>query len=266
MDDQDVGRHWDANAPDWTRAVRAGWDVYREHVNNPAFLAMLPCVAGLRVLDLGCGEGYNTRKLADLGARLVGIDVSAAMVAAAQEQEAAEPRGIEYHATSASDLSLLDTASFDAVLSTMVMMDLADYGGAVREVARVLKPGGLFQFSITHPCTMARRWRWVRDSQGKREGMMVGNYFGLEPTPPEKQIDEWFYGAAPAPEKAKARRFRVPRFFRTLSEYFNTLVDAGFCVTRLTEPYADDAAVQHCADVADTRIVPYFLVLQCRRD
>ena len=46
------------------RLARAGYDVYRDHLNTPAFFQMLPDVTNLRGLELGCGEGYNTRLLA----------------------------------------------------------------------------------------------------------------------------------------------------------------------------------------------------------
>jgi SAM-dependent methyltransferase len=265
MDDRDVARHWDENAPQWVRCVRAGWDYYREYVNNPAFFALLPDLAGRRVLDVGCGEGRNTRLLAETGAQVVGADISERMIAAAREHEAAEPRGIEYHVASGNDLSAFVDASFDAVVSTMAMMDMADYAGAVREVVRVLRPGGLFQFSITHPCTFPRRWRWLRDEHGRKQGISVGNYFGLQPSRPGEDVDEWFFGAAPAEVKENARKFRIPRFFRTLSTYMNTLIEAGFVLTRLEEPYASDEALASDPSAYDTHIIPYFLIVQCRK-
>jgi len=265
MDDADVARHWDENAPDWTAAVRAGYDVYRTYVNNPAFFEILPDLAGLRVLDIGCGEGTNTRLLAKRGAKMVGVDISGAMIAAARSAEGDDPLGIEHHVTSGADLRAFADASFDAAVSTMAMMDMADYAGCVREVARVLKPGGLFQFSITHPCTMTRRWRWIRDEAGRREGFLVGNYFGLVPERPGVDVDEFFFGAAPPAVRAKARPFRIPRFFRTLTEYFNTLTETGFAVERLAEPVASAAAAAECPNAADTRIAPYFLIFQCRK-
>ncbi len=50
--------------------ARAGYDVFRDHLNTPAFFALLPDVAGLSGLDIGCGEGHNTRLLARRGARV----------------------------------------------------------------------------------------------------------------------------------------------------------------------------------------------------
>jgi trans-aconitate methyltransferase len=68
MDHEEVGRYWDANAEAWTELVRAGYDHYRDGLNTPAFLEMLPDVEGLAGLDVGCGEGHNTRLVAERGA------------------------------------------------------------------------------------------------------------------------------------------------------------------------------------------------------
>ena len=53
----EVARHWDDNADVWTEHVRKGWDSYREHLNNPAFLKLIGNIKGKTVLDAGCGEG-----------------------------------------------------------------------------------------------------------------------------------------------------------------------------------------------------------------
>ena len=59
----EVAQYWEANAETWTRHARAGYDIYRDGLNTPAFLDMLPPVHGLSGLDIGCGEGSNTREL-----------------------------------------------------------------------------------------------------------------------------------------------------------------------------------------------------------
>ena len=74
---------WDANAAIWVEHVRAGYDRYRELFTLPAFLASVPDLSGLEVIDLGCGEGSNTRALARRGARMTGLDLSSRMIVAA---------------------------------------------------------------------------------------------------------------------------------------------------------------------------------------
>ena len=70
MDHRDVGRQWNKNAPAWTAMGRKGYDDYRDSFNTPAFLEMLPEVSGLTGLDIGCGEGHNTRLLVEQGAKM----------------------------------------------------------------------------------------------------------------------------------------------------------------------------------------------------
>ena len=85
MDRERAAAYWEGNAETWTRQSRAGYDVYRDHVNTPGFLALLPPVAGLSGLDIGCGDGTNTRALARLGARMTAIDVAPTFVKYARE-------------------------------------------------------------------------------------------------------------------------------------------------------------------------------------
>ena len=93
MDHEEAGRFWNGNAEAWTKLARAGYDVYQDHLNTPAFFAMLPDVAGLSGLDIGCGEGHNTRLLAQRGARVTAIDIAESFVARARQAEADEPWG-----------------------------------------------------------------------------------------------------------------------------------------------------------------------------
>ena len=104
MERAEVAQYWEANAETWTRHVRAGYDMYRDGLNTPAFLDLLPPVDGLLGLDIGCGEGWNTRELVRLGARMNAIDVAPTFVRHAREAERAEPLGIAYLVADATDL------------------------------------------------------------------------------------------------------------------------------------------------------------------
>ena len=223
----DVARYWNGNAEAWAEQVRRGADVAREWLNNPAFLELIGDVRGRRVLDAGCGEGYNTRILARRGGRLTGVDLSERMIALAREEERREPLGIDYVRTSYTDLGAFDDASFDAVVAFMSMMDGPRFDLAMREAFRVLRPGGFLAFSITHPCFITKGSRWIRDAQGVKIEWVVSRYFD-----PSGWVEQWRFTDAPADTVA----FRSPRFDRTLSEYVNTLIGAGFVLERIEEP------------------------------
>ena len=87
LGEDEIAAAWDANAATWTAHVRAGYDLYREVFTLPAFLAFIPDLGGLEVIDLGCGEGSNTRALARLGACMTGVDLAPRMIAAARAGE-----------------------------------------------------------------------------------------------------------------------------------------------------------------------------------
>jgi len=237
LEEADVRDAWDRNAPTWIDRVRAGRDLYRDVFNNPNFLAFLPPLAGLRVLDLGCGEGTNTRLFAGTGATMTGIDLSPEMIAAAQAEEARCPLGITYHNGSFTDLSFLEAGSFDAVVSTMALMDSPDFAGAAREAFRVLKPGALFAFSVLHPCFVTPALKWQRDENGRECGLTVGQYFDQT-----SFVDRWRFGRDPDGERIPP--FEVPRFPRQLETYIGGLLSAGFTITGLKEPRPTEAMAE----------------------
>jgi ubiquinone/menaquinone biosynthesis C-methylase UbiE len=256
MDERGVGRMWDENAEVWTQLARAGHDVYRDCVNTPAFLAMLPEVRGLRGVDIGCGEGHNTRLLAQRGAQMMALDISETFVRHAHIAERDCTLGIDYKVASALELPF-DDSTFDFAVAFMSLMDMPQPERAIREVFRVIKPGGFFQFSICHPCFQTPLWRWITDESGNRLGVVCGEYFDQKPG----RIIEWSFGSAPA----TLRKFKTPAFDRTLSEWLNGLLDTGFHMELFAEPHADEKTAAECPAIADTRSVAYFLIVSCRK-
>ena len=260
MDARETAQLWEGNAATWTMLARMGCDIYRNHLNTPAFLAMLPDVAGLEGLDVGCGEGYNTRQVAALGARMTALDVAPTFLREAAESEIEEPLGIRYVHASGLELPFRAEA-FDFVMATMSLMDMPEQDQALREAHRVLKPGGFLQFSILHPCFSTPLFQSVRDENGEKIGVICGDYFAEE----QGFVEEWIFGETPAEMRADLPKFRVPRFDRTLSWWLNTLLDAGFALERFLEPTADEETLRKCPHLADTKIVAYFLHVRCRK-
>lgn len=240
MDEAAVARAWNRNAARWAEDIRAGFDRYRELYTLPAFLAFMPEIAGREVIDLGCGEGTNTRRFAALGGRLTGVDIAEELIARAREEEASAPLAIRYEVGSFTRLDGFADASFDVALSTMALMDGPNFAGAMRAAHRVLRPGGALCFSILHPCFVTPALRWIRDEEdGPYLGLRVGRYFDRSPF-----VEHWRFSKRPEPEAVEP--FEVPRFPQTLSEYLNAVSDAGFRITRLEEPRPrDEVAREH---------------------
>jgi ubiquinone/menaquinone biosynthesis C-methylase UbiE len=260
MDHDEVGRHWNENAEAWTTLSRRGYDVYRDHLNTPGFLDLLPDVRGLAVLDIGCGDGHNTRLVADRGARMTAVDIAEAFLGYARATEAAEPRGIDYRLASAVALPFPDGA-FDAAVGFMSFMDIPEIERVLAEAFRVLVPGGFLQFSIEHPCFATPHRRNLRGEDGRTYALEVGGYFERL----QGQIAEWTFSAAPREVRQGLRPFRQPRFTRPLSDWINLLLDTGFVVERLGEPRPGDDVVRAQPALQDAQVVAYFLHVRARK-
>jgi ubiquinone/menaquinone biosynthesis C-methylase UbiE len=260
MDHREAGQYWNDSAEVWTTLSRLGFDVYRDYLNTPAFLAMLPNVDGLSGLDIGCGEGYNTRLLVKRGARMTAIDISEVFIGYARQAEADDPVGIDYRVASAVELPFAG-ATFDFATGFMSLMDVPETDRALGEAYRVLRPGGLLQFSIMHPCFDTPHRRNLRDSTHRTYAIEVGDYFLGR----EGEIDEWLFKAAPPQVKHGLRKFRLPHFSRTLSQWLNLLIETGFLLERVEEPWPSDEVVAAHPDLQDAQVVSYFLHLRVRK-
>ena len=190
----------------------------------PAIRAMLPDLAGKRVLDLGCGFGWFARWAREHGAASVlGIDLSERMIARARA-DTMDP-AIEYRI---GDLEVLElpVASFDFTCSTLAFHYIQDFGRLVRAVHRSLVPGAHLVFAIEHPIYMAAtRPRWWMDADGRKTWPV--NRYSIE----GERTTDWFVRG-------------VLKYHRTIATTLNTLIGAGFTIRHVEEfaPTAEQMA------------------------
>jgi ubiquinone/menaquinone biosynthesis C-methylase UbiE len=214
---QGIKREWNNAVESWVDFVRKGKDYYRDELNNPAAFGLIGDVRGQLVLDLACGEGYNTRILAEKGANVTGVDFSEKMIQLAKREEAREKLGIRYYALDATGLKGFSSNSLDLVTCFMSLQDIENYKEAVSEVSRVLRNQGRFVFSIPHPCFETIIVNGKRTSATKR-------YFGAA-----KYTVQWKM-------ERLAKPFKTTSFHRTLTDYFDVLFRNRLFVSRLLEP------------------------------
>lgn len=159
-----------SNFPSVELSVTDGYAVWAEHydaeknplifLEEPAMLALLGEVAGKDVLDAACGTGRWALRMAEMGARVWGVDATAEMLAIAQAKQAGNCHKADFMLGSVTKLPFVD-GSFDLVTCALALSHVADLQSAISEFARVLRPGGQVLISDFHPFCLQVGWRAV---------------------------------------------------------------------------------------------------------
>ena len=204
---------YDQSANCWTRNEPTSLS---DFTARPVVLEMCEPISGLKILDLGCGEGYCSRALMRRDAASVyGIDLSQGMIEAAQKQEQADQLGIQYEARCAIDLAHVDRQSFDQVLAVFLFnyLTVEQMTQCMTEVFRVLRPGGRFVFSVPHPA-----FPYMRAAE-------YPFFFDVGDTGYFSQSDQQFQGRI---WKRDGDWLGVQLVHKPLETYFEALSNAGF--------------------------------------
>ncbi|WP_241386304.1 class I SAM-dependent methyltransferase [Rhodococcus sp. CH91] len=214
---------WDADTEDYHRThgeflgvdTPEGEFVWCPEGLHEADVQLLGPVAGRDVLELGCGSAPCTRWLAGQGARAVGLDISAGMLQRGLAAMAASGRTVPLVQAGAENLPFAD-ASFDIVCSAFGAVPfVADSGRVMREVARVLRPGGRWVFSVNHPM------RWIFPDDPGEHGLIA-----MFP----------YFDRTPYVEVDPAGRPTYAEHHRTVGDRVRELVAAGLEVYDIVEP------------------------------
>lgn len=203
---------WESEAGNWLAwARRPGHDSYWQF-HRDRFLELLPSPPQ-RVLDVGCGEGRLPRDLKRAGYEVVGVDGSATLIGHARE---ADPEGT-YEVADAAGLPFAD-GSFPLVTAFMSLHDIDDAAGAIREIGRVLGPGGRACLAIVHPINSAGSFT---DTTPDSDFVIRGSYF-----------EERRYADA---IERDGLRMTFTSYHRPLQAYAAWLEAAGLLIERLVE-------------------------------
>jgi SAM-dependent methyltransferase len=182
-------------------AVWSGHQPTNAYIDRPAMLALIGDVAGLDVLDVGCGAGFYSAAMGERGARVTGIDGSVSLLRHAEKAVGDRARLLLHDLER--PLPFAD-ASFDLAVMALVYSHVYDRVQLLSELRRVLRPGARLLVSTTHPVG-EQRWLGGSYYEGGRVDAPVGEY------------------------TINFERMTVERFV-------NELLDGGFVLERLLEP------------------------------
>lgn len=212
-------------------------------LEKPVLLDLVGDVAGLRILDLGCGAAVFGRAALDQGCQMyVGVEGSCNMVAAARKTLAGSSGAVVHATVQAWNYP---EAAFDLVVSRLVLHYIEDLAAVCANVYRALAHDGRFIFSVEHPVitACARSWQTL----GSRQDWIVDDYFVSGP-----RITAWLGG-------------EVVRYHRTVEEYFGTLQAAGFGVESVRESRPRRERFADVATYEQRTRIPLFLFLAARK-
>lgn len=245
-------QYWDSIADTYRAITRidASDFHYGPLLAGERTLKLLPPLApGMRALELGCGEGQNSRWLARKGLQCTAVDISAEQLAYAKADAAAEGLEITFLHQPIESCSFPEE-SWDLITSSHAFEFVEAPFALVKRIAGWLKPGGTFVLSTVHP---VYNGDWVsaeEDDGSETWGRLLVNYF--------RPIDDVREQPGGAGEAIASRAYPV-------SDWFNAFRAAGLQVTRLEEPpaaadaaYASDdwlEALDECSAIPTTLIL-----------
>ena len=170
---------WNQNAAFWDGYIGPEGNDFHRLLVAPAQMRLLDLRPGERVLEVACGNGQFAREMARAGVSVLATDFAEEFVEKARAHtEAAGVDHVEYRVADATDetqLLALGEGAFDAVVCTMALMDIADIAPLARALPRLLRIGGRFVFSITHPCFNTNGIRMSVEMED-RDGQVIEVY------------------------------------------------------------------------------------------
>lgn len=226
----DSQSRWEEIAEFWDDYMGEHSNQFHREIVRPKTEELLAVNIGQTLLDIACGNGNFSRRLADLGAEVVAFDYSPRMIERAKLRSKDYLNRIDYQvidATNYNSLIELGTDRFDGAVANMALMDIADITCLTKVLKQLLKKNGIFVFSIPHPCFQTPNTRKIHETEDINGEIVTRN---------SVQISKYL---TPEPYKTIGIKGQpVPHiiFHRPLSYYLNLFLSSDFVLDGWEEP------------------------------
>ncbi|MFZ2038403.1 MAG: methyltransferase domain-containing protein [Minisyncoccia bacterium] len=230
-------------------------DTYQKEVILPNLLRILDPKPGVKIIDIACGQGYFAKNFANLGAEIVGVDISSNLIKFAQKDA---NKNEKYYVSSADKLSKeIPSNYFDKAVIVLALQNIENIAGALAEASRVLKTGGNLCLVLNHPAfRIPKQSSWGYDEVAQVQYRRVDAYLS------EAKIEIEMH---PGQEKSES----TISFHRPLQLYFKNLAKNKFVITRLEEWTSHKKSTKGPRQKAEDKSrheIPLFMMIEAKKE
>ncbi|MFC4403932.1 class I SAM-dependent methyltransferase [Gracilibacillus xinjiangensis] len=224
---------WEENAGFWDDYMGEESNAFHRDIIRPSTEKLLKIKKRDVILDVACGNGNFSRRLAELGAKVTAIDYSKTMIERAKLRSESIIQYKRVDATDYEEMLKLGIDTYDKAVSNMALMDISHVEPLIKALSLLIKSNGRFVFSIVHPCFQvpgARKVTETIDDKGRQittHSVQLSNYIKME------QYEAIAVNGQPSPHLM---------FHRPLSYYVNMFSQYGFVLENLAEPTFQEEA------------------------
>jgi SAM-dependent methyltransferase len=215
--EREIAQEWTRIASFRAQQIQSRSDLSFHYVLLPSILDLSSCSDFSSVIDIGCGGGFVTEKLAERALSVVALDLSSENLAIAQQRLGHLKNVTLFNGSVEHYTQTQEPNAFSLAVTNMVLMTAVRLDKFIRSVAHLLKPGGHFVFTITHPCFWPQYWNYAHEDWFRyTEEIIIEAPFRISTQDTEGPI--------------------TTHVHRPLSLYINSLRAHGLTIDQLVEP------------------------------